>query len=430
VRMVFLLLVALGFLLFACAAPATTPTAAPTATLRLESMPTPAASPTLPVPSPVPSTTAPVPTVASTAAPAAPDFTRLALTLKPVASEFNQPVFLTHAGDDRMFVVERHGTIRIIAGGQTLSEPFLDIRDRVGSQGQEQGLLGLAFHPQYRTNGQFFINYTDRQGDTVISRFHVTSDDNRADGDSEEIMLRIQQPAANHNGGMLAFGPDGYLYVGTGDGGAANDRFRNGQNLQSLLGKLLRLDVDGERPYAIPHDNPFVGRPEIRAEIWAYGLRNPWRFSFDRATGNLSIADVGQDKYEEVDWQPANSHGGENYGWPIMEGLHCFSTCRLRPNRPDPARRRIRPQRRLLRHRRIRLSRQGLPGVGRSLPLCRLLFGNNMAFPSARQNGEWTQREKLQTALRVSSFGEDSRGEIYVIDLANGGIFHLIVEQQ
>ncbi len=428
-RRVFLLLVALGFLLFACAAPATTPTAAPTATLRLESMPTPAASPTLPVPSPVPSTTAPVPTVASTAAPAAPDFTRLALTLKPVASEFNQPVFLTHAGDNRMFVVERHGTIRIIAGGQTLSEPFLDIRDRVGSQGQEQGLLGLAFHPQYRTNGQFFINYTDRQGDTVISRFHVTSDDNRADGDSEEIMLRIQQPAANHNGGMLAFGPDGYLYVGTGDGGAANDRFRNGQNLQSLLGKLLRLDVDGERPYAIPHDNPFVGRPEIRAEIWAYGLRNPWRFSFDRATGNLSIADVGQDKYEEVDWQPANSHGGENYGWPIMEGLHCFQ-------------------------------RAACDQTGLTLPVveydhsagCSVTGGyvyrgrdypelagaylfadycSGTIWLSQREaNGEWTQREKLQTALRVSSFGEDSRGEIYVIDLANGGIFHLIVEQQ
>ena len=214
--------------------------------------------------------------------------------------------------------------LRIYDGTQLLPTPFLDVSGLVTSGG-ERGLLGLAFHPNYTGNGYFFVNYTDSAGDTVVARYTVSANPNVADAGSAVIALRVDQPFANHNGGQLQFGPDGYLYVGTGDGGAANDPLGAGQRLDILLGKILRLDVDfNPGAYAIPADNPFVTNPAALDEIWAYGLRNPWRFSFDRLTGDLFIADVGQNLWEEVNFQPANSAGGLNYGWNIMEATHCF----------------------------------------------------------------------------------------------------------
>jgi glucose/arabinose dehydrogenase len=214
-----------------------------------------------------------------------------------------------------------------------LSTPFLDITDRVRSVRSEQGLLGLVFHPNYATNGYFYVNYTDTSSNTHISRFQVFSETpNLADPDSEVILLTIEQDFANHNGGDLNFGPDGYLYIGMGDGGSGGDPNNHAQTPTSLLGKMLRIDVDGATPYAIPPDNPFVDDPDTRDEIWAIGLRNPWRFSFDRLTDDLYIADVGQGTWEEIDLQPASSPGGENYGWSCYEGNNI-----LKPSRCNTA---------------------------------------------------------------------------------------------
>jgi glucose/arabinose dehydrogenase len=248
--------------------------------------------------------------------------------LEEVTGGLEMPVFATHAGDGsgRLFVLEKGGSIRVIDASGLLPQPFLNIRARVGSSGSEQGLLGLAFHPAFVQNGRFFVYYTDRNGDTVIARFQANTERTAADPASEVVLLTETQPAANHNGGMLAFGPDGMLYAGLGDGGSAGDPWNNGQSLNTLLGKLLRIDVDNGDTYAVPADNPFVGQGGVRPEIWAYGLRNPWRFSFDRATGDLYIADVGQNQWEEVNYQKANSPGGENYGWKVMEGLHCYGS--------------------------------------------------------------------------------------------------------
>jgi glucose/arabinose dehydrogenase len=229
-------------------------------------------------------------------------------------------VDVQHAGDGsgRLFVVEQPGRIRIVENGQLLETPFLDITDRVNDGGNEQGLLGLAFHPNYEQNGFFYVNYTRGGGDTVIARFQVTGNPNLADPNSSTQLLEIEQPFPNHNGGVLAFGPDGYLYIGSGDGGSAGDPFGNGQSLNTLLGKVLRIDVDNGDPYAIPPDNPFGN------EIWAYGLRNPWRMSFDSATGDLWIGDVGQGTWEEIDLYPFGAPGGLNFGWVIFEGSHPY----------------------------------------------------------------------------------------------------------
>lgn len=257
-----------------------------------------------------------------------------ALTLRRVTSGLRQPVDLQAAPGDRtrLFVVEQAGRLRVLRNGALLERPFLDISARVLAGG-ERGLLGLAFHPRYAQNGRFFVNYTDARGDTRLAEFRVTSGDPElADPASERLVLQVTQPFANHNGGGLAFGPDGFLYAALGDGGSGGDPQGNGQNLSTLLGKLLRLDVDGATPYAVPASNPFVGRPGVRPELWAYGLRNPWRFAFDRATGDLYIGDVGQGALEEIDFAPANQ-GGQNYGWNVMEGSRCFqpaSGCDLR----------------------------------------------------------------------------------------------------
>lgn len=235
-----------------------------------------------------------------------------------IVSGLERPVDVQSAGDERLFIVEKAGRIRILQDGDLFDSPFLDITDRVGSRSNEQGLLGLAFHPNYAENGYFFVNYTDVRGDTMIARFQVISDENAADPSSEMVLLRADQPYSNHNGGAVAFGPDGYLYLGLGDGGSAGDPQNNGQKLDTFLGKILRLDVDSAEPYAIPPDNPFG------SEIWAYGLRNPWRISFDQATGNLFIGDVGQNQWEEIDFVASGSPGGLNFGWKFFEGNHAF----------------------------------------------------------------------------------------------------------
>lgn len=246
--------------------------------------------------------------------------------LTEVADGFNRPLYLTHAGDGsgRLFVLEQGGRVYILQEGQRLDTPFLDLTTLVSADANsfgytERGLLGLAFAPDYATSGIFYVNYTDRAGDSVVARYRVSADANVADSVSAEIILTVDQPYANHNGGHLAFGPDGYLYIGFGDGGSQGDPQGNGQRLDTLLGKLLRIDVSGETGYTIPADNPFVGTPDAQPEIWAYGLRNPWRFTFDRATGDLYIGDVGGSAWEEINFQPADSTGGENYGWSLFE---------------------------------------------------------------------------------------------------------------
>jgi glucose/arabinose dehydrogenase len=244
-------------------------------------------------------------------------------------SGLSQPVDLQSPPGDttRLFIVEQTGTIRILKGGALLPRPFLDVSGRV-SHGTEQGLLGLAFHPGYAANHKFYVDYTDGAGDTRVVEFLTSGDPDSASATERPILL-VDQPYSNHNAGQLAFGPDGYLYVGLGDGGSAGDPEDRAQNPSELLGKMLRIDVNARDPgagteYSIPADNPFVGRSGYRPEIWALGLRNPWRYSFDRATGALYIADVGQNLYEEVDVEPPGS-GGRNYGWNVMEGRHCYN---------------------------------------------------------------------------------------------------------
>ncbi|MBO9367855.1 MAG: PQQ-dependent sugar dehydrogenase [Chloroflexi bacterium] len=260
----------------------------------------------------------PVPTSSGALPPAAvfPD-PRL-YTWEMVVSGLVRPVDIqSPPAQDRLFIVEQDGRIRLFQNGQLLQLPFLDISDRVGTKGAEQGLLGLAFHPEFEKNGYFYVNYTDLQGNTVIARFQAEPGAVQASPATEKRLLYLPQPYPNHNGGGMAFGPDGYLYLALGDGGSAGDPQNNAQNPRSLLGKLLRIDVDRGEPYAIPPDNPFGN------EVWAYGLRNPWRFAFDR-NGDLYIADVGQNKWEEVNFLPAGSPSGANFGWNFWEGNHPY----------------------------------------------------------------------------------------------------------
>lgn len=260
-----------------------------------------------------------------------------AISLVEVASGFLKPVDISHAGDDRLFITQQNGIIRIIdESGAVLPEPFLDVSGPVNDSGNERGLLGLAFHPDYASNGFFFINYTGAGGATFVSRFSVNpANPNQADPGSEVVLLTIPQPFSNHNGGELVFGPDGYLYIGMGDGGSANDPQNSGQTAGTLLGKMLRIDVDNQDPglnYAVPSGNPYADPSDgIPGEIWAFGMRNPWRFSFDRLTGDLWIGDVGQGEWEEINFQPAGSAGGENYGWRCYEGNQAFNTAGCGP---------------------------------------------------------------------------------------------------
>jgi len=255
----------------------------------------------------------------------APPLSEITITAEQVAQGLSSPVYVTApAGDARLFVVEQPGRIRIVQSGQLVPTPFLDITSRVSSGG-ERGLLSVAFHPQYAANGFFFVNFTDLGGNTRIERFTVSADRNVANPASSKLILGIAQPFANHNGGLNLFGPDGMLYIGMGDGGSAGDPLGHGQNRNTLLGALLRIDVDRGDPYAIPANNPYVGQTGARGEIWAIGLRNPWRFSFDAQSGLLFIADVGQNRFEEVNVVQAN-RPGVNYGWNIMEASSCYNS--------------------------------------------------------------------------------------------------------
>ena len=348
------------------------------------------------------------------------------LVLQQVDVGYIDPVVVTGAGDGsgRLFVVEQQGQILIVGGGA-----FLDISSLVDSSGNEQGLLGLAFHPDFESNGFFFVNYThDPVGSgpdvTRVSRFEVSAGDpDIADPSSETIILEIEQPAWNHNGGDLHFGPDGYLYIATGDGGGGRDQFQNAQNLGSLLGKLLRIDVDGAGPYEIPPDNPFVGQGNALDEIWAYGLRNPWRFSFDRFTGDLFIGDVGQTQVEEIDLQRASSAGGENYGWNCMEG---DVTVNFNPCDGTPLTAPI-----LVYNHDLGCSVTGgylyrgdIGGLNG-----RYVFGDfctGVIWFASANAGMWSAEVFLDTTIKISSFGEDDHGELFVLD-HNGGVVYRFV---
>ena len=356
------------------------------------------------------------------------------LTLQQVAAGFSSPLGIANArdGSNRLFVVQQGGQIRIISGTAVLATPFLNITSLVLSGG-ERGLLGLAFHPDYANNGFFYVNYT-RAGDgaTVIARYQRSATNpNVADPASATILLTVAQPFANHNGGQLNFGPDGYLYIALGDGGSGNDPGDRAQNLSTLLGKMLRIDVDNGSPYAIPAGNPFpnAANPKALPEIWAYGLRNPWRFSFDRATGDLFIADVGQNAWEELNFQAAGTGAGANYGWRIMEGAHCTGLT----------------------------SANGLPCFDARLKLPIIEYGHSLgcsitggyryrgsASPALtgyllygdycsgriwgatpRADGTWMTTQLTTAGINISTFGEDEAGEIYVAGHNTGTIYRI-----
>ena len=342
--------------------------------------------------------------------------------LTEVARGFTSPVVIAHAHDDRLFVGEQRGTVRVVRDGAVLEQPFLDITDRVRGGG-ERGLLGLAFPEDFAASGRFYVYYTDLNGDSVLSRFTAAGD--VADPASEQVLLTQVQPYSNHNGGQLAFGPDGYLYLGLGDGGSGGDPQGNGQRLDTVLGKLLRLDVSGEGAVA-PPDNPFVDREGARPEIWAYGLRNPWRFSFDRETGDLYIADVGQNRFEEVNLQPAGSAGGENHGWNVMEGAECFQ-----PRTGCDAEGLVMP---ILTYPHGGRWGSSISGGylyrGSAVPELRgaYVFGDFVSgrvWRADRTGGTWEVTLLHETGFNVSTFGEDHGGELYVADYGGGVIYRI-----
>lgn len=346
----------------------------------------------------------------------------------------DRPVFVTHAGDGsgRIFIVEQRGQIRVVQDGQLLPMPLLDIAATRVSCCGERGLLSVAFPPDFARKQYFYVNFTDKQGATVIARYALARNTpNVADPASEQIILRIEQPFPNHNGGQLHFGPDGYLYIGTGDGGAAGDPLNIAQDPNNLLGKLLRIDVehgDPNQPYRIPPDNPFVNTAGYRPEIWAVGLRNPWRFSFDRATGDLYIADVGQGQYEEINWQPATSAGGENYGWRCKEGPAEFNmgdACATQ-ELTDP----------------VYAYTHSIGGcsvtggyVYRGTEFSRMqgvyFYGDYCSgklWGLHRDGGVWRNELLLETGYfgGLASFGEDEAGNLYVANLSEGVVAKLV----
>jgi glucose/arabinose dehydrogenase len=353
-----------------------------------------------------------------------------AVELVPVVTQgLDTPLFVTHArdGSGQLFVVEQPGTIRIIDHGSLKKTPFLDVRDRVWTKGNEQGLLGLAFHPDFRRNGRFVVNFNRREdGATVVAEYTRQSGSIQASPATERVLMVVPQPYLNHNGGMVEFGPDGFLYIGRGDGGSRGDPENRAQNPHEWLGKILRIDVDRGRPYAIPPDNPFISA-DGRPEVFALGIRNPWRFSFDRQTGMLWLADVGQYKWEEVDIVVA----GGNYGWRIMEGAHCYNP--EQDCNPDGLTFPIAEYG----HENGRCSiTGGYVYRGAAIPALRgtYLFGDYCSGEvfalSANVNRKASSVPKvlMQTTLRISSFGEDEAGEIYVVD-HKGGIYRLAAVQ-
>ena len=374
----------------------------------------------------------------ATATSAAPDSTATASPPATAAARvrlaqvgrFDQPVYVTAPPKDerRIMVVEQPGVIRVVRGGRTLSRPFLDIHSKVRAGG-EQGLLGLAFAPDYAASGRFYVYYTDLQSRQVVAEYRGSADADVADAGSARTVLRMDDPEGNHNGGSLNFGPDGLLYIGTGDGGGANDQHAargNAQNLGSLLGKLLRIDprASGGRAYTVPAGNPFAGRSGARPEIYAYGLRNPWRFSFDRRTGDLAIGDVGQDRIEEIDFARQGRARGVNYGWRPWEGRH--------RNFNEPAPGAVLPV----------LTKKHSDGwcsitggyVVRDPALPRLagqyVYGDfcRGEIRATRLRAGHVTNDRgigLPTVRNLSSFGEDARGRVYVAAL-DGPVFRLV----
>ncbi len=376
-----------------------------------------------------------------------------ALALTPYVGGLVQPVAITHAGDNsgRLFVVERAGRIRIVKNGALVPTPFLDISSRVQSGYTEQGLLSVAFPPGYASKGYFYVDYTALTGvgDTVIARYRITANPDVADPNSEQVILKITQPQVNHNGGQLQFGPDGYLYIGMGDGGGGGDQHGtvgNGQDPSVLLGKLLRIAVEPTSvgpsnppgpfviglpmvfsnpvsAYSIPATNPYVNTPGYRGEIWAMGVRNPWRFSFDRSTGDLYMGDVGESSWEEIDFQPAASTGGANYGWRILEGNHCFNP----PTGCTPPAHYSAPVAEYS-HTFGCAVTGGYVYRGPGSPSMQgmYFYGD---YCSGRiwglENGGtgWQTQQVAQAAINISSFGEDQAGNLYVADLTSGTIF-------
>ena len=332
---------------------------------------------------------------------------------QPVVSGLQRPVDLQADGSGRLFVIEKSGRIRIIQDGQLLEASFLDITDRVNDSSNEMGFLGLAFHPNYAQNGFFYVNYTGSGGNTFISRFQASGD--VADPNSEKILLTVEQPFPNHNGGVVIFGPDGFLYAGLGDGGSQGDPFGNAQNTGVLLGKILRLDVDNGEPYAIPTDNPFGN------EVWAYGLRNPWRISFDKLTGDLYIGDVGQNTWEEIDFLPAGSAGGTNFGWDFREGAHEYSGT-APSGLVDPVAE--------YSHSEGGCSVTGGYIYRGSMPEWNgiYLFGDyctGFIWGLIRSGGGWQKQLLFDADVTITSFGQDKSGEIYLVS-DNGGVYRLV----
>jgi glucose/arabinose dehydrogenase len=316
--------------------------------------------------------------------------------------------------------------VRIVKDGKLQEQAFLDVSSLLTSSGNEQGLLGIAFHPKYSENGLFFIDYTDKKGQPTLARYSVSkTNPDQADPASGKVLLSVPHPFPNHNGGEIEFGPDGYLYWGLGDGGAAADPFDNGQNVQTMLGAILRLDVNAD-VYTIPPDNPFKNVQKARPELWAIGLRNPWRFSFDRKTGDLYIADVGQNLWEEIDFQPAGSKGGENYGWSVYEASMEFKT-----NKGVDKNTLVFP---------IAEYQHGDAGCsvtggfvyrGKALPELdgTYLYGDYCSgwmWTLKRDGDKWKNTKFMETGFAITSFGLDADGELYVMDRKSGGLYKLV----
>lgn len=427
-------LVLVSVFLAACASTTTTASPAVSGSEAIEPPITsgaasPIATPTL-TPTPVP-TPAPTPTPVPTPTPQPTVLPPVTISLEKVVGGLPAPIGVSSApGDPRLFVIGQSGKITIVDSGK-IAGTFLDLSGEITSGG-ERGLLGLAFHPNYASNGLFFVRYTNKSGNLVVSEFHVSSDPNKADPGSEKVLLTIPHPTyANHNGGRIVFGPDGYLYIGTGDGGSGGDPNNHAQDLGSLLGKILRIDVDHPAPgkaYGIPADNPFVGKVNALPEILAYGLRNPYSFSFDRTTGDLWIGDVGQDKYEEIDRATAASGGGNgvDYGWRLMEGNHCYnpsSNCQT-ANLTLP----------LAEYTHIDNNCAVIGGYvyrGTAHPdlAGRYFFGDECggfiwdvtaAGPAAQ-----APQKLLSSGLNIDGWGQDADGELYLV-ASNGALYHLV----
>jgi glucose/arabinose dehydrogenase len=346
-------------------------------------------------------------------------------TWSPVFSGLERLTDLADAGDGRMLALEQPGRIRLIVDGSVVDQPFMDIVGRVGSQGNEQGLLGIALHPKYAENGLLYVNYNNPDGTTIIARYQASSDRTQADPATEKILLTADQPYANHNGGAMVFGPDGYLYIGLGDGGSGGDPQGNGQKVTTLLGKILRVDVDNGDPYAIPTDNPFADGQQGRAEIWALGLRNPWRFSFDRASGDVYIGDVGQNQWEEIDYLPAGSAGGANFGWNFREGANAYQ------GEPPAGLQLVEPVAQYQHPEGCSVT-GGYVYRGEALPELSgiYLYGD---FCNGRiwgllhhEDGSWENKVLFDSGAFVTSFAQDLNGELYLLDQRAGAALKLV----